>query len=149
MSCGIGSRRGSDLVLLWLCHRLSATARIQPLDWEPPYAVGAALNRQKTKKKKLLVSYSFAFFFFKDRCLEMGCCKNDVCFFFFFFFFLFFYFFFIFGCIWNFQPGIRLSHSCDLHCNSEKVRSLTHCARQGIIPASLCHSGNSRVCLFS
>ena len=35
-----------DLVLLWLCCRLSAVAPIRPLAWEPPYAAGAALKRQ-------------------------------------------------------------------------------------------------------
>ena len=50
MSCGVGRRHGSDLELLWC--RLAATAQIQSLAWEPPYAVGAALKRQKTKKKK-------------------------------------------------------------------------------------------------
>ena len=35
-----------------LC-RLAATAPIRPLAWEPPYAVGVALEkRQKDKKKK-------------------------------------------------------------------------------------------------
>ena len=29
-----------------------ATALIRPLAWEPPYAAGVALKRQKTKKKK-------------------------------------------------------------------------------------------------
>ena len=29
-----------------------ATALIRPLAWEPPYAVGAALKRQKDQKKK-------------------------------------------------------------------------------------------------
>ena len=29
-----------------------ATARIQPLPWETPYAVGLALKSQKKKKKK-------------------------------------------------------------------------------------------------
>ena len=29
-----------------------ATAPTQPLDWEPPYAKGVALKRQKKKKKK-------------------------------------------------------------------------------------------------
>ena len=53
MSCDVGHRRGSDLVLLWLWCRLAAAALIQPLAWEPPYAVGAALKRQKTKKKKM------------------------------------------------------------------------------------------------
>ena len=51
MSCGVGHRRGSDPSLLWLWCRLAATARIRPLAWEPPYAVGAALKRQKTHKK--------------------------------------------------------------------------------------------------
>ena len=40
----------------WCCHELwrrsAATALIQPLAWEPPYAASAALKRQKKKKKK-------------------------------------------------------------------------------------------------
>ena len=52
MSCGVGHRRGLDPALLWLCHKLVATDRIGPLAWEPPYAVGVALKRQKDKKKK-------------------------------------------------------------------------------------------------
>ena len=32
----------------------AAVALIQPLAWEPPYAVGAALKRQKNKKQKPL-----------------------------------------------------------------------------------------------
>ena len=51
MSCGVGHRRSLDLVLLWLWCRLAAKAPIQPLAWEPPYASGSALKRQKTKKK--------------------------------------------------------------------------------------------------
>ena len=38
--------------LLWLGHRLVATALIGPLAWEPPYAAGAALQRQKNKKER-------------------------------------------------------------------------------------------------
>ena len=34
-------------MLLWLWCRLVATALIRPLAWEPPYAAGAALKRQK------------------------------------------------------------------------------------------------------
>ena len=49
MSCGVGCRRGSDLVLLWL----AAVAPIRPLAWEPPYATGTALKRKKRKKKKV------------------------------------------------------------------------------------------------
>ena len=55
MSCGVGCRRGSDPALLWLWRRPVATAPIQPLAWEPPYAAGAAqeiAKRQKKKKKK-------------------------------------------------------------------------------------------------
>ena len=52
MICGVGRRCGLDLALLWLWHRLAATAWIRPLAWEPPHAMGVALNRQKTKKKK-------------------------------------------------------------------------------------------------
>ena len=39
-------------VLLWLWCRLAATALIGLLAWEPPYAVGTALKRQKDQKKK-------------------------------------------------------------------------------------------------
>ena len=52
MRCGAGRRCGSDLALLWLWHRPAATAPVGPLAWEPPYATGVALQRQKTKKKK-------------------------------------------------------------------------------------------------
>ena len=34
-------------MLLWLRRRLAATAPTQPLAWEPPYAVGAALKQTK------------------------------------------------------------------------------------------------------
>ena len=51
VSCGVGCRHGSNLALLWLWHRLAATASIRPLAWETPCAVGAALKRQKTKTK--------------------------------------------------------------------------------------------------
>ena len=52
MSCGVGHRRGSDPVLLWLWCRPEATALIRPLAWEPPYAVGVALEEAKQIKKK-------------------------------------------------------------------------------------------------
>ena len=52
MSCSVGCRRGSDPMLLWLWHRPAATALIGPLGWEPPYAAGEALKRQKTKQNK-------------------------------------------------------------------------------------------------
>ena len=50
MSCGVGCKRGSDPALLWLWCRPVATALIRPLAWEPPYAVGMALQGQKKKK---------------------------------------------------------------------------------------------------
>ena len=53
MSCGIGDRRGSDGMLLWLWHRLAATAPIQPLACEPPYAAGAVLKRQKKERNNI------------------------------------------------------------------------------------------------
>jgi len=59
VSCGVGCRLGSDLALLWLWRRLVATAPIQPLAWEPPYAAGAAqeiatttTTKDKRQKKK-------------------------------------------------------------------------------------------------
>ena len=52
MSCGVGGRRSSDLVLLWLWCRPAAVALIQPLAWELTYAVGVALKTKKMKTKK-------------------------------------------------------------------------------------------------
>ena len=43
---GLRIRRCGEL---WC--RPEATLSIRPLAWEPPYAVGAALKRQKTKDK--------------------------------------------------------------------------------------------------
>ena len=51
MSCSIGCRHGSDLALLWLWQRPVATALIQPLAWESPYAAGVALKRRKAKNE--------------------------------------------------------------------------------------------------
>ena len=33
-------------------HSSAATAPIRPLTWEPPYAMGTALEKTKKKKKK-------------------------------------------------------------------------------------------------
>ena len=41
-----------DPVLLCLWYRHAAVAPIPPLAWEPPYASGTALKRQKRQKKK-------------------------------------------------------------------------------------------------
>ena len=57
--CGVSHRHGSDLVLLWLWCRPTATEPIHPLAWEPPYAMGLALKRQKKKKKKKKFTFPF------------------------------------------------------------------------------------------
>ena len=41
------------MALLWLWRRPVAPAPIRPLAWEPPYAAGAALERQKDKNTNL------------------------------------------------------------------------------------------------
>ena len=51
MCCGVGRRHSLDPALLWLWHRLAATALIGPLAWEPPYASGAALEKAKRQKQ--------------------------------------------------------------------------------------------------
>ena len=47
MSGGISLGLDWDPELLWLWGRPAATAPIRPLAWEPPYAAGVALKRQK------------------------------------------------------------------------------------------------------
>ena len=49
VSCDVGHRRSSDPEFLWLW--LAAKAPIQPLAWEPPYAVDVALKKQQQKKE--------------------------------------------------------------------------------------------------
>jgi len=60
---GLGIRRCRELwcrlqtwldpALLWLWHRLAATAPIRPLAWEPPCASGVAQEMAKRKEKKI------------------------------------------------------------------------------------------------
>ena len=57
MRRGIGRRRSSNLVLLWLWYRPAAAAPIQPLAWEFPNATGMVLKRPKKKKKFTLSLY--------------------------------------------------------------------------------------------
>ena len=54
MSCGVGSRRGLDPMLLWLWCRLAATAiaPIRPLTSEPLYAMGVALEKARKQTNK-------------------------------------------------------------------------------------------------
>ena len=49
VSCGVGPRCSLDPVLLWLWCRPVAADPIQPLDWELPYAIGAALKKPKIR----------------------------------------------------------------------------------------------------
>ena len=51
LSCGIGCRLGLDLVWLWLWRRPVAAGPMQPLAWETPCGMAAALKGQKKKKK--------------------------------------------------------------------------------------------------
>ena len=55
MSCGVGHRRSSNLVLLWLWLRPAATVLIRPLVQELPCAKGEALKKKPqipTKQNK-------------------------------------------------------------------------------------------------
>ena len=52
MSCGVGHRSSLNPLLLWLWQRPAAAAPIQPLAWELPQAVSAAIQRKKEKKRK-------------------------------------------------------------------------------------------------
>ena len=44
-----------DPALLWLWCRQAVTVWIRPLDWEPPYDVGAAQEMAKRQKKDILI----------------------------------------------------------------------------------------------
>ena len=55
MSCGVGGRRCLDPALLWFWCGPAETAPIRPLAWEPPYAVGLALEKAKRQKKNIYV----------------------------------------------------------------------------------------------
>ena len=68
MSCGVGCKCGSDLVLLWLWHRPVAIALIQPLAWEPPYATGAAQEKKK-KSRFLMIEFKFLLKFYANICI--------------------------------------------------------------------------------
>ena len=54
MSCGVGGKLGS-YPTPWLWYRPAAAAPIQPLAWEPPYAIDAAINFKKQNKTKLFI----------------------------------------------------------------------------------------------
>ena len=69
MSCGVGCRCSSDLVLLWLWHRLVATAPIQPLAWEAPYVVGVVLKSKQQKKCVCIYIYIYTLL---NKCFIKG-----------------------------------------------------------------------------
>ena len=48
--CRSQTRLGSCIIMAVVCTKPVASALIRPLAWEPPYASGAALKRQKTEK---------------------------------------------------------------------------------------------------
>ena len=48
VSCGVGHRRGSNSVLLWLWYRPAATAPLRLLAWEPPHS-----RKDKRQNKKI------------------------------------------------------------------------------------------------
>ena len=52
VSCGVDCIHSSDLVLLWLWYRPATVVPIRPLAWEPPYAMGVALEKAKRQKKQ-------------------------------------------------------------------------------------------------
>ena len=56
MSYIVGYRRSLDPVWLWLWP--AAIALIQSLAWELPYAVGAALKRQKKNRGYKINAYA-------------------------------------------------------------------------------------------
>ena len=45
------------MALLWLWHRLTATALIRPLAWELPYAAGAGLMTKQKQNSKIWEVY--------------------------------------------------------------------------------------------
>ena len=56
-SYGVGHRLSWDATLLWLKHKRAAIAPIQPLAWEPPYATGVALKRNKERVQLILLGH--------------------------------------------------------------------------------------------
>ena len=79
MSCGVACRCGLDPKLLWLWCRPEATALIQPLAWEPPYAMDAALKRQKEKKKKEIEDLVEKYTLYDCECVQcIHACSTHV-----------------------------------------------------------------------
>ena len=66
LSCGICHRRGLDLMLLQLWHRLAAVALTGPLVWEPLYAMCVALKSGQKKTPNILYVIQFVYFYLWD-----------------------------------------------------------------------------------
>ena len=62
LSCGVGRRHGLGPALLWLWCRLVAAALITPLAWDPPYAMGVALEKVQKKEKSIADLQCFNFY---------------------------------------------------------------------------------------
>ena len=54
MSCGVGHRRSSDLVLLWLWCRPASVALIGLLAWEPPCTPKCGPKKKKERQCGIL-----------------------------------------------------------------------------------------------
>ena len=84
MSCGVGRRCGSDPVLLWLWlwYRLVTTVPIRSLAWEPPYAAGVALGKDKKTGKKedkaVLTRLSSVHFLWSVFMETVNVCHHDM-----------------------------------------------------------------------
>jgi len=52
MSCGVGHKCGSSLVLLWLWPRLEAAALVRPPSLGTLHAMTSALKKTKNKTKQ-------------------------------------------------------------------------------------------------
>ena len=159
------------MAVVW--HNLAATAWIQPLAWELPYAAGVILK----KKKSFIFSFFIILFEFhlvhkfanlKEKQWEVIFLTKA---FFFNSFLIFNFFFFLRPHLGHMEvpkPGIKSELQlpdytiaipnpncvCDLHCSCGNAGSLIHWAKPGIEPASsqtlcqvlnqMCHNRNSR-----
>ena len=66
MSCGVDLGGGRIIKKLWLWCRPAATALIQPIVWDLPYAARVALKKQTNKQTKKDGKYVLKTGFFDD-----------------------------------------------------------------------------------
>ena len=73
VSCGVGRGYCLDPEWLWLWWRPAAAVLIRSLAWEPPCAVGAALEKtkgqkiKKERKGKKTQKFRIMYFYIKDK----------------------------------------------------------------------------------